>query len=301
MVFEEFVTKIRELVEELMGDDVEVLVQEVPKNNGVVLTGIVIRKEEENITPTIYLNSFFQIYQEQHSSDDYDALLEIAREVIRQYEECHIEGDIDFSYLSDFEAVKDRIAFKLVNYVENAALLQEVPHDTYLDLAVLYYVVLERGYYENATMLIQNSHLKMWGVTKAEIAQYAKENTPRLFPYKCKSLVDVVEEIIDLSDVMQEHAQKFKIYVLYTEGFGASVMLYERLLKDFASALGSDLIIIPSSIHELIVLAYDKEDDIARFNEMVHEVNEEAVSIEERLSDHIYVYDRKRGEVVNAM
>ena len=75
---------------------------------------------------------------------------------------------------------------------------------------------------------------------------------------------------------------------------GASVLLYHGLLDGLAEKLGTDLYVIPSSIHELIIMpAEDGSLSLSKLSDMVKEINENHVKEEEILSDCAYYYDHK--------
>ena len=80
--------------------------------------------------------------------------------------------------------------------------------------------------------------------------------------------------------------------------YGASVMLFKDPLRDFANYMGHDLYILPSSIHEVILLLDDEYvQSSEELREMVRETNRMVVDQEEVLSDHIYNYDREKDEI----
>ena len=59
----EFAEQVTKRVREKLGDRYRVEVHEVRKNNNVKLTGMVILPECLNISPTIYLDSFHEAYE----------------------------------------------------------------------------------------------------------------------------------------------------------------------------------------------------------------------------------------------
>jgi len=73
---------------------------------------------------------------------------------------------------------------------------------------------------------------------------------------------------------------------------GAACMLYEDVLSNFANSIDSDLYILPSSIHEVIIVPQVNNLDKTELCQMVKEVNAEGVADDEILSDHVYVYNR---------
>ena len=99
---------------------------------------------------------------------------------------------------------------------------------------------------------------------------------------------NIVEEV-DLKDYVPSD-----MYVLTNESKlnGAACILYENVLYDFAQKLGADLYILPSSVHEVILLpklSMFEKDELVN---MVKEVNTEGVAADEVLSDHVYEYNR---------
>ncbi|MBR3736039.1 MAG: hypothetical protein IKN07_09160, partial [Lachnospiraceae bacterium] len=66
MNFEEFTQYVKDNIKDFLPEkyaDAEVDLQEIMKNNDEKLTGLVIRTEDSNITPTIYLNQYFKEYE----------------------------------------------------------------------------------------------------------------------------------------------------------------------------------------------------------------------------------------------
>jgi len=90
-------------------------------------------------------------------------------------------------------------------------------------------------------------------------------------------------------------AFSIQIFYIMTNKYqinGASVLLYHGLLDGLAEKLGTDLYVIPSSIHEFLILPVLPGTCIQDLNAMIHEVNSTQVEEEEILSDHAYFYSR---------
>ena len=71
---------------------------------------------------------------------------------------------------------------------------------------------------------------------------------------------------------------------------GAVNMMYDDVLSDIAEQVGTDLYIIPSSIHECIAVSCEVISAEA-LAEMVNEVNADCVKDEEVLSSHVYRFN----------
>ena len=93
-----------------------------------------------------------------------------------------------------------------------------------------------------------------------------------------------------------------KLYLLTNQmGYnGAAAILYEGVLKNFAEEVGKDLILLPSSIHEVLLLPDNGDSDYEALSALVREVNEAQVRREEWLSDHVYRYLKEEDRIIAA-
>lgn len=283
-----FGDKVLRAVSERLGENYQIKIQEVCKNNGVILQGLVILTENQNISPTIYLNSFWDAYE---AGVPFTAIIE---KILSVYQEDTPKENVDMSFFKIFEKVKDRICFKVISSGQNQELLKKIPHLEFLDLAVCFYYAYQGATLGCGSILIHNSHLEMWQVDTEIIWQVAQENTPKFFPWECGSMEDV------LSEMMNEEtadAVPMKILSNDTRVFGASCMLYRGVLEELAAKQGSNFYIIPSSVHEVILLPDSGEEDTDYLRHMIAEVNESQVEPEEVLSNQLYYYDRFSNRV----
>lgn len=300
MKYEEFLTYVQENVSDMIGEEGKASISHVIKNNGMELDGLIIMMKNSNISPTIYLNQYYEAYC---SGTPVRELLDT---IIEVYDENKDKVTICADFFMNFENVKERIVYKVINYEQNKKLLQKVPHKKILDLAVVFYCLLEQGEQGNATAMIYNTHMDNWKVDERTIYESALENTPRLLKSEIKRMSDIIKELfLEENDISEEDCSKFMdelnggdnqadMFVLtnISKINGAACMLYDDVLKDFADSIDKDLYILPSSIHEVILVPkvnnLEKED----LSEMVKEVNLEGVANDEILSDTVYVYNR---------
>lgn len=291
MEYKEFVEYIKMNAGYIAGEGGNITINHVIKNNGCEMDGLVIMEKGKDIAPTIYLDSFYELYT--NGENIKNIILQI--EVI--YEQNKNNVTFDVNILKHFDTIKDKIVYKVVNYRSNEKLLEQVPHKRILDLAVVFYCLLDNEYGRSATALIYNNNLKNWNVTIDDVYKAALKNTPDLLHSKISSMaalfekcgVNVDGEEVDLKDYVPSD-----MYVLTNESKlnGAACILYENVLYDFAQKLGADLYILPSSVHEVILLpklSMFEKDELVN---MVKEVNTEGVAADEVLSDHVYEYNR---------
>lgn len=291
MEYKEFMEYIKMNAGYIAGEGGNITINHVIKNNGCEMDGLVIMEKGKDIAPTIYLDSFYELYTNGEN------IKSIIRQIEVIYEQNKNNVTFDVNILKHFDTIKDKIVYKVVNYRSNEKLLEQVPHKRILDLAVVFYCLLDNEYGRSATALIYNNNLKNWNVTIDDVYKAALKNTPDLLHSKISSMaalfekcgVNVDGEEVDLKDYVPSD-----MYVLTNESKlnGAACILYENVLYDFAQKLGADLYILPSSVHEVILLpklSMFEKDELVN---MVKEVNTEGVAADEVLSDHVYEYNR---------
>ncbi len=277
------------------GDDCKIEYKEVLKNNGIRLDGLLVRFSNKSISPTVYVNDYYDRYV---AGEDID---EIADHIVWLIKNNSLEDDFDPESLILFENIKDRIVYKLVNYEKNEDLLKTVPHKKFLDLAVVYYISIKEDIFESASILINNAHLELWGKTLEDIDRLAKENCPKILKPELKSMAQTLMEIIrhekkNPEELDEDVLSDCGMYVLSNEKkqFGASAILYDNIIKDFSESLNSDLYILPSSVHEVIMIPSILVDSVDKLNEMICEVNATQVPLIDILSNHSYYYSRDK-------
>ena len=290
MNYRKFTETIADLLRERMGADYEVKITDVTKNNGVVLTGIIMMRRSDRISPTIYLEEPYRQYLAGV------ALQEIVDRIVELYQEQMKDFNLDIDSFKEFEYVRDRIFHKLINYEKNSKLLEDVPCFKWCDLAVVFYYAVEEELMGRASILIHNNHLVMWEQTVDVLYQIAQRNMRHRMPELLMPMLDLVEE---MTGVKLHQEDEIRMYVLTNRAKinGASAMLYSDKIKELAKRLQSDLMILPSSVHEVLLLPDDHEQEYAFYRQMVEEVNTTQVEPEEILSYSLYRYSREKAVI----
>ncbi len=296
MTYQEFECEILSRLSKRIPDSLDIQIRTITKNNGIKLHGLLITDPVEDITPTIYLEPFFGEYLDESSKNDSmdsEAYIDgLCDRIYTLYEEHKHTEMMDIELFYDFDSLSDRIVFRLVNTRLNQELLADVPHMDYLDLSILFYYLLDTDDDDfSASILIHNTHMNYWNVTAEDLYAKAIENTPRLLHYKLSDMGSIIAELSKKSDLEIEESF-YPMYVLSNNRtlYGACCILYQNLLSHFSEHIHGDFYVIPSSIHEVILLptsAVDQEDDL---NDIIRQVNQNEVSPEEILSDHVYRY-----------
>lgn len=269
----------------------EVKYQEINKLNGTKHYGLTFLEPGGNIAPTIYLEEFYQMYL------DTGNWHKTINQIIKVYLSNSFPKCIDMGWFKDFDKVQGLIFHKLINFDTNTTLLENVPYTRYLDFAIVYYAHYEVEKIGNGSILIHNSHLEMWQCTTQKLAELAEENTPRIYPL---SISTIQNTIMDLGYPMDDEIfPNIPMYVMSneTKTNGAICIRYKDSLKNFANKLNSDVIILPSSVHEVLLLPLEKDQNFREIRNMVYEVNHDHIPKEDFLSNNIYLYRRDTDNI----
>lgn len=247
----------------------------VTKNNGTRRTGILFKQEDSNLAPTIYLEEFYQKYLKGQQVPD------LADSICSIYQEIRVKKTCDCQNLFDFNHVKEHIVYKLIRRDANEELLKKIPYEPFLDLAVVYYIQIDNTRFGSAAIQIRNEHLRYWRVEKEEIHRLAEKNTPRIYPVQIRQIVRFM-------------------YVATNEqcSLGAAVMRYPDFREKVRGMIRGDFYILPSSIHEVILVPESFGLEPERMQEMVKEINQTGVAPEEVLSDSVYYFDGEEIRIV---
>lgn len=326
MNYEEFVSEVKKEVEKLIEihmPEATVVIRTIPKNNNVELTALSIVKKDEQATPTIYLEEYYNRFNNGWR------MKKICNDIYQVYKEGieQFNAHVDLKDFENYENLKDRVFFKLINYEMNKVLLNDIPHLKYLDLAVVYYILVDCNRNGTATVLIHNSHIKSWGIEEEVLKNQAYRNTANKFKPVIMPMEEIITDMIlndmknftinettefnyeeiesDIVGRVKEEVYQMKgnkmidMYVLTNEEKinGAVCMLFTNIIRNFSDEHKSDVYIIPSSIHELILIP-NTLGNVDELNEIINQVNAEEVDPTEVLSDHAYIYRRDIDTIV---
>lgn len=271
----------------------KVILQQIEKNNGIILDAVMLKGKDENILPTIYLQEFYEIYEE--GAD----LESIARRIISEEERWKRGAEFSVEQFEDYRKARSRVFYKLINYELNEKMLQRVPHIKYLDLAVVFYYRMEKGFFQGGSILIHNNNLDTWGISKRQLFEDATLNTTRKLPYTLKGMESLIAELTGQEETDDFEADEL-MYVLTNEEkyYGAAALLYPHVLTHIGAILKRNFFVLPSSVHECILVPDLGHYTRLELMQMVREVNQNQVEEEEILSYEIYYYDRKREALI---
>ena len=275
----------------------EVTMIEQLKINGIYSYGIRISEPNSHTGITISLEPFFETFLD---TDNWTRTVDY---VLDFYKNQALPESLDAEWLYDFEQVRSGLYYILVNYEANEELLHKVPYTKFLDLAKIYYVQCPLGESDTGTILVRNEHLKDWGISIYELDKAAEENTPRLYPASITCLMDEAG-LGNLLGVPFELPQEPLIPMFALSNtqndHGATAVCYQKILDDFSQKIQDDLILLPSSVHEMLLIPLHKDDDIPSHKETVYDANRYILEPSQFLSDNVYLFSRKDKQITIA-
>lgn len=283
---EEIALAIKEEVEKMTGWDV--CVNNVQKNNGVECVALIVRSDDGKASPVIYADEMI----EEIISGDVKPR-EAADKLIRTYEaEKDMAPQINVENLATKEHVLENVVFFVTNEERNSSKKEELPHRDFLDLTAFYRVMINDE--ENGmamSYLVKNQHIESIGISEQELYEAAMKNADKE-EYSAKSLHEMYAEMLGIP-VEAIPLNPIPMYVISNKNgmYGASVLMHTKYIREVADRIGFDLLILPSSIHEVIAVPVGLES-IEQLKWMVREVNTSDVSEQEILGDGVYSYSR---------
>lgn len=289
MEYQKFLEQVTRRIRAQVKEGTQVWVFPIRKNNGILFDSLSILEQGENISSAIYLNGYYQEYQRGIP------LEQITREIMDSYQKGRPWKQPDLSSFLQPALARKRIVCRLINYEKNKELLQKIPYRRFLDLAIVYYYLLEWEEPGAATILVSNDHLRLWDMKEELLYETARNNTRELFRWYFASMEELLESVMGQeADCMEGH---LPLYVLTNQEkkYGAVWITEPDVLEEVGKALQADFYILPSSVHECMIVPDNDCAEAGVLQEMVREINREHVAPEEILSDFIYRYDRRNG------
>ncbi|MCR5604171.1 MAG: DUF5688 family protein [Lachnospiraceae bacterium] len=292
--FDRFTDEVQKAME-IRYPEHRVDLRRVTKNNGVIYTGISITGEDDNIYPTMYLEPFYEEYEGEVSEDVLDRMC-------RVYESRRMGEPLSLDYLGKYEEIRDGLRCKLINYEANTGMLEDVPYRRFMDLAIVPYYSFRNSGLDSlikgeATFTVRETHLKMWGIDAERVLDDAVGNTMEAEKPSIRGITEVLRELNpSYASVIGSEADSCPMYIMSTPGInGAVSMMYEEELEEFCENLDSDIYVIPSSIHEVILVPANDVMPLPMLNDMIREINQTEVQDVEVLSDHAYIFSKNGG------
>ncbi len=285
MTYEHFLMRLEQCVMARTKDGEEIRQVQVLKNNGVRLDGFSYHMEGRREQPTVYVN---QYYREGMGPEE---LGKIAELVLKIQRESRVLPEDDLLKLLDYNSMKSKIFYRLISKRKNEEFLAKAPWLPWLDMAIVFYLRIPERIVPDATALIYTSHLEHWGITMGELYRTASKNMSGL-----SVSIEPMETFLESCGI---ESGSSGMYIL-TNGrkeYGAAVIVDPEVQRMCYKRLGEDYYVLPSSIHELILLPGSFATTPEDLCTLVQEVNENCVSPEDFLSGNVYFYSSVTGQL----
>lgn len=232
------------------------------------------------VSPIVYINQMYEEYRKNKSLPD---VLKTAAETISN-------THVDINLTLDYKNLRENTIFVLVNAEDNKAMLSNVPHKRFLDLAIVFRWLIQRDNEKFMGTIITNEIAGKYNLNTDELFDIAKENTKRIYKPRFENVVDLVNRLSPNDPIPND--KSVPMYILSNDIAleGASYILYDDILKDIKTQLGEDYYVIPSSINEVIIVPCSTID--AEYTKtMLRNVNRSVVAKQEVLSNNVYRFD----------
>lgn len=299
--FYEFIKEAHKRVQKEVQNDCEVILEKIIKNNECESFCMIFKMKEISnricALPVINMTAWYFRFLLGESVEDI-----VEKIVCSLYNSLSEDNGINET-LFDKSNVADNIFFRLINYEKNKNELQKVPYVIYNDLAITFHILCKTDLDAVQSFRINNELLGIWKYTTDELYNMARLNTPRLFPEKMSTIDDIIRDSLrDLDSGMygeMPDTEFLKVFILSNDRHinGSSAILYSKYIGELAQLYDTDIIILPSSVHEVILTPYMSDFDCDYLKSMVAGINKDHVANEDILSDNVYIYSKDSGNI----
>lgn len=283
-------------------EDMKCEVMEQKKNNGVNQIGVSFRLPESHAAPVIGMECFYQ--QVQIGKPLEEIMQGIAEEVQNAMQ---INNYPAVGQIKDFEKVKENLSVRLVNTKANQQMLAELPHREIEDLSLI--CVIRIPLEDNlAIRKVDYDMIRRWNISEEELCQIALENAQeKQEPVLQRIFTIMLEEVskkpsdenLLYDQIEPEKLMSEPVFILSNKEklYGASVIAYPESLNKVSQVFPQGFYIIPSSIHEAMIIPKTEVEDTKHLGSLVRMVNTHAMEKSQVLSDRIYEYDKEHGKI----
>lgn len=267
----------------------ELYLKRVKRVNGMDYDGLVVRKEDTNVCPVINLT---QLYEDYKLSEDIELVTKNAADTVLLAYDVAPENE-----------------YQISNTKANAQRLAGCPTRQLNDLTVSYNICLSDHDGLSKTIMVNNEIAAALGMSETELFDTAEKNMARLFEVNVTNLFDYVYGQLkargmsdeQISDLLGGDASRlsdgYPWIVQNTSNNGATVLLNTEVFKELSDQVEGNLIIIPSSTHEVLAMDARLVPDCDDLSAFIQQTNMDVVSPSERLSNQVYMYDRKENSI----
>ena len=291
--YNEFKKEVEAVVKDYLPDeykDAKVSIAEVSKI-GMTYDSLTVRPEGQMAAPAANLNAFFEDYQ---NGKSFDEVMDDIADVLQTKAPAHLQN---MSWLMDYDQIKDHLFMRVSNAKKNEDLIKSAPHQSIDDLVITAHIAVDQGSNGMASTIVNNDLLEHYGVSEKVLFDDAMKSAPKILPVKIDTMFNVISGMFPSAmddEIPTEDSFPGKDMIIVSNNTnmnGAAALFYPGVMEQLAEKLGGNYVVLPSSIHEVIIIP-DK-GDYSALEAMVADINKNTVDSKEQLSDHVYHYDSK--------
>lgn len=285
MDYKEFVSRMKDDIQQAF-PGASITETHVDKLQGQSYDGITVTPEGGRMGVSLDLTPYFDLVD--GGTDYADVLDHITGKLETEMSQM---PEVSSERLRDYGSMKEHLVMQIVGQAGNEEMLSNVPHKEMEDMAVVYRFDMGESHMGSMSVLITNSMMGNYGITAEQLHQDALEAAPLNRPPVIKGMGEVLAEMMgmpapDTPDFLYVATTPDKVQ-------GAAVIAYPGFLDEAAQKLGGDFAVLPSSVHEVLLVPDDGKTDMSAFKQMVLQINSAEVLPEDRLTDNAYHYDSK--------
>lgn len=211
--------------------------------------------------------------------------------------------------MPSFDEIKDSVICKLVNTENNQDILKDRPNEQMEDISATFSMLVGEREGERLTLPITNEMMIDMGVDIETLKETAQNNMANQ-DYSFKSMREVLLDSMFPDGVPENNPMvdmllppedpNMAMYVLSNNGniYGAAEIMNQKAMDEIAEKLGGDFVVLPSSVHETIILPLNEDMDCNTLDSMIQEINAGVLDEKDKLSDHAFQYDSENHELV---
>ncbi len=237
-----------------------------------------------------------EIYRDVENGEDIDhAVFKMVNTIEESITIIKTKEEDVKSFVTDYDKVKDHTYLRMIP--GDSPILKDTPHKMVQDMALVVNIHLESFSDENgrSVVVVSKPLMEMYGIDEAKLFADAEKNSLSNEPLVMTPLGDMIKHLIETEELPSPEEAGIVTYIATNKsGFqGAAVMAYPDFAEKAAETIGGSFYMLPSSVHEFILIKDDGTPKAKDLNKMIKNVNETVLEPKDFLSDQCYHYDAK--------
>jgi len=269
--------------------DYELETMDVTKLQGQSYPALSVKPSGSDIAVSLNMAPY---YDRAESGADMEVILsEIAKATAEAIDQTPA---LNLSELKDYDQMKQRFSLQLIPVSGNEEKLSQIPHRNIEDMAIVYRFDFPLDAQNTGSILLDNILMAKYGIDEKKLADDAVKAAVRNHPPTLRNMTEVMKDMMGESSGIIPNEDS-PLWVASVEGGqnGACVIQYPGFLEEAAKKLDGNFYILPSSIHEVLLVKNDGFMKLSDLEDMVRCVNQTEVASKDKLSDNVYHYDSK--------